>query len=204
MKQPAITDTEQRIKQAAKQVFLRRGLDGARMQEIADEAGVDKALVHYYFRSKDKLFTLVFEEIAGSFIGQITNVLTANVSFPEKIRQLIEQDTAMPDDFPLVATFIINELNQSRHRRDHALTIRPLYDVRKLFAEQVGAELNAGTIRRLDPTQLFISLISLSLFPLIAQSLVQTMLGMDDMQYKAMLTQRMGTLPDFIIRAITP
>lgn len=204
MKQVVNTDTEQRIKQAAKQVFLRRGLDGARMQDIADEAQVDKALVHYYFRSKDKLFALVFEEIAGSFLSQIGSVLTADIPFPDKIRLLVQQDTAMPDDFPLVANFIITEMNQSRHRTNHPLTVRPLYDAQRLFVEQVEGQMKVGIIRQLDPVQLFITLISLSLFPLVAQSLVQSILGLDDARYKAMLTERTQSLADFIIKAIAP
>jgi TetR/AcrR family transcriptional regulator len=197
-------DTELRIKQAAKQVFLRRGLDGARMQDIADEAGVDKALVHYYFRSKDKLFALVFDEIAGSFLGRIGQVLTADVPFADKIRLLIQQDASMPEEFPLVAHFIITELNQSRSQTERQRTVKPLYDAHQLFVKQVEQEINAHTIRPLDPTQLFITLISVSLFPLVAQSLLQIILGLDRDGYRVMLLERGDGLADFINRAIAP
>ena len=62
---------EQRILAAAKKIFLSKGLDGARMQDIADEAGINKAMLHYYFRSKDKLFEMIFEDIARHFMPRI-------------------------------------------------------------------------------------------------------------------------------------
>ncbi|HNA17232.1 MAG TPA: helix-turn-helix domain-containing protein, partial [Ferruginibacter sp.] len=55
-------DTEQKILESARNVFIQKGLAGARMQDIADHAGVNKALLHYYFTSKDKLFNIVFEQ----------------------------------------------------------------------------------------------------------------------------------------------
>ncbi|WP_020607036.1 TetR/AcrR family transcriptional regulator [Spirosoma spitsbergense] len=204
MKPVEPTETEQRIKEAAKQIFLRRGFDGARMQDIADLAGVDKALVHYYFRSKDKLFALTFDEIAGRFLGQIGQVLTADVPFAEKIRLLIQQDTSMPTEYPLVANFIIAELNQSRSHSERPLTVKPLRDAHTLFVQQVDREIKAGTLRSLNATQLLIVLISLSLFPLVAQSLLQALLGLDEEDYNAMLTGRADDLADFVNRAIAP
>lgn len=204
MKPAELTDTEHRIKEAAKHIFLRRGLDGARMQDIADKAGVDKALVHYYFRSKDKLFALTFDEIAGSFLGRISQTLTADVPFAEKIQRLIQQDTSMPEEFPLVAHFIIAELNQSRSQTERHHTVKPLYDAHQLFVEQVEQEIKAGTIRPLNSTQLFVALISVSLFPLVAQSLLQIILGLDNEGYKVMLSERAESLADFVNRAIAP
>ena len=204
MKSIEPTDTEQRIKQAAKQVFLRRGLDGGRMQDIANEAGVDKALVHYYFRSKEKLFALIFDELAGGFLSRISQVLTADLPFSEKVRGLVQQDTLMPDEFPLVANFIIAELNQSRSQTEKHRTLKPLYDAHLLFVKQVEQEMKAGKIRQLDASQLFVFLISVSLFPLVAQSLLQTILNLGAEEYKAMLADRIEGLADFINRAIAP
>lgn len=63
--------TEQKILEAARKIFLEKGLDGARMQDIADKAGINKAMLHYYFRSKDKLFEQIFLEVAGHFLPKI-------------------------------------------------------------------------------------------------------------------------------------
>ena len=66
------TGTEQRILEAAQQVFTRDGFDGARMQEIAETAGINKALLHYYFRSKKRLFEKVLEEKMRAFLPEIS------------------------------------------------------------------------------------------------------------------------------------
>jgi TetR/AcrR family transcriptional regulator len=62
------SETERKILQAAREVFQRKGLYGARMQEIADAAGINKALLHYYFRNKDKLFDAIFSDVFQNFI----------------------------------------------------------------------------------------------------------------------------------------
>ena len=77
--------TEKTILEAAKKVFLDKGFDGARMQEIADEAGINKALLHYYFRSKDKLFDAIFEEAFKQFLPNISDIMVSDISIEEKV-----------------------------------------------------------------------------------------------------------------------
>ena len=83
------TDTEQRILEAARTVFLRRGTAGARMQEIAAEAGVNQALLHYYFRSKERLSAAVFQQIASRVFPALALTLAADISLDEKIDGLM-------------------------------------------------------------------------------------------------------------------
>ena len=85
-----VTITEEKILEAARQVFLKKGMDGARMQEIADEAGINKALLHYYYRSKDKLFEAVFNEIFTQLIIKVSPVLLSNAPVKEKINLFID------------------------------------------------------------------------------------------------------------------
>src|SRR3954469_4169160 len=93
-------DTEQRILDAAHQVFVRRGTAGARMQEIADEAGVNKALLHYYFRSKSRLADAVFQRVATGVFGRLSEVGASNAPLDDKVRRIIgiylEQLSKMP------------------------------------------------------------------------------------------------------------
>ncbi len=64
-------NTEQKILNAAREEFINTGLKGARMQEIADRAGVNKALLHYYFRSKEKLYEAAIREVGETLWGSI-------------------------------------------------------------------------------------------------------------------------------------
>ena len=78
-------NTEAQILKAAREVFIAKGLDGARMQEIADHAGINKALLHYYFRTKEKLFEAVFREVASNLFPAMKQVLSAELGIKEKI-----------------------------------------------------------------------------------------------------------------------
>jgi AcrR family transcriptional regulator len=78
--------TEQKILEAARKIFLAKGLDGARMQDIADEAGINKAMLHYYFRSKDKLFEKIFAEVAGHFLPKIMAIFESKKVCLKKLK----------------------------------------------------------------------------------------------------------------------
>src|SRR5436309_11093265 len=82
---------EEKIIAAARKVFLSKGMDGARMQDIADEAGINKALLHYYFRSKDKLFEHIFMEVVAAFLPRIFAILESEATLFEKIEQFCSE-----------------------------------------------------------------------------------------------------------------
>src|SRR5215471_12623212 len=83
-------DTEQRILDAAHVVFIRRGTAGARMQEIAEEAGVNKALLHYYFRNKGRLGEAVFGRVATGMFARLTGIMAGDADIETKVRQVVE------------------------------------------------------------------------------------------------------------------
>src|SRR5689334_20008074 len=105
------TDTEQRILEAAKAVFVRRGTAGARMQEIAEEAGVNQALLHYYFRSKERLAQAVFREIAGRMFPAIIGILGGDLSIDNKIDALVHTYLDTMSRTPFMAGYILSELH---------------------------------------------------------------------------------------------
>src|SRR6185436_13394381 len=110
---PAIDrDTEQRILGAAHAVFVRRGTAGARMQEIADEAGVNKALLHYYFRSKSRLADAVFQRVARGVFGRLAEVGTSDAPLDLKVRHIIGIYLEQLSKMPFLPGYVISEINQ--------------------------------------------------------------------------------------------
>src|SRR5262252_8411688 len=81
-------DTERRILDAAHAVFVQRGTAGARMQDIARAAGVNQALLHYYFRSKDRLAEAVFRRTAAQFMPRIIAVMASDVPLEQKVERV--------------------------------------------------------------------------------------------------------------------
>ena len=83
-------NTEERILESARQIFQAKGLQGARMQEIADKAGINKAMLHYYYRSKELLFEAVFEEAANRIFPKIVELLNTDYPLFEKIEYFVD------------------------------------------------------------------------------------------------------------------
>src|SRR5215208_647552 len=118
--------TEQRILDAAHRVFIRRGTTGARMQEIADEAGVNKALLHYYFRSKSRLADAVFQRIAMGIFARLGEAAASDAELEDKVRRIVGIYLDQLSKTPYVPGYILSELNQHPDRaRQFLEAIRP-------------------------------------------------------------------------------
>jgi TetR/AcrR family transcriptional regulator len=205
------TDTEQRILEAARTVFLRHGTAGARMQEIAREAGVNQALLHYYFRTKERLSAAVFQQIASRIFPALAQTLAADISLDEKIDGLIGVYLDNLSRNPFVPGYLISELHHHPERVQQLLTVAigadpqavlpPLF---KKLEKQIDERVRAGTMRRIQSHQLVINLISLCIFPFAARPMLSIVFGMDDPAFARFIDQRRKELPEFVRNALRP
>src|SRR6476646_10827126 len=133
-------NTEKKILAAAKKIFLKEGMAGARMQDIADGAGINKALLHYYFRSKEKLFEMIFKEAIKEFLPKINLIFESDKDLFEKIEMFCKEYIDQIRKTPYLPVFILNEVNQ----QPEAL-IKKMWGNRKppvdLFFDQVQKEI---------------------------------------------------------------
>lgn len=203
-------DTEQRILDAARRVFVRRGTAGARMQEIAAEAGVNQALLHYYFRSKDRLAATVFKEAAGRLLPAITQLLGSDAPLETKIERFVQLYIDAVRQSPFLPGYIVSELHQQPERLTgliDAAGAGPKQAVQKVV-ERLAAQLHeaevAGTMRPMTPEQLFMNMLALSVMPFLARPLLHSLLGMDDDEFGRFLDERRAELPGFILRGLRP
>ncbi|MGM0545921.1 MAG: TetR/AcrR family transcriptional regulator [Bacteroidota bacterium] len=194
-------ETEEQILEAAKRIFQERGFAGARMQEIADEAGINKSMLHYYFRSKDKLFQKVFQESIRQFFPEILKVLNSDLALVPKIQKLVETYYEMFKKHPHLPRFVIHEMNQHPERFREFIE-KMNFEIPKQFLKQIQAEIEAGTMKHIDPREFIINTIGLCVFPLIARPMVETVFDMNDEQYQQFLEQRKKELPKFILNAV--
>ena len=193
--------TEEQILEAAKMIFQERGFAGARMQEIADEAGINKSMLHYYFRSKDKLFQKVFQDSIRQFFPEILKVLNADLAFNPKIEKLVETYYEMFKKHPHLPRFVIHEMNQHPDRfRDFVKNMG--IEIPETFVNQIQSEIDSGTMQKIDPREFIINTIGLCVFPLIARPMIETIFEMNDEQYQQFLEQRKKELPKFILNAV--
>ncbi|WP_445666471.1 TetR/AcrR family transcriptional regulator [Fodinibius sp. AD559] len=193
--------TEEQILEAAKQVFQERGFAGGRMQEIADEADINKSMLHYYFRSKDKLFQKVFEDSIRQFFPEILKVLNADLAFVPKVEKLVETYYEMFKKHPHLPRFVIHEMNQHPDRFREFVK-RTGFEIPERFVKQIRAEIESGNMRKIDPREFIINTIGLCVFPLIARPMIETVFDMSEDQYQQFLEQRKKELPKFILNAV--
>ncbi len=194
--------TEEKIKQAAQKVFLKKGLAGARMQEIADEAGINKAMLHYYFRSKDKLFREIFESSIKILMGEIGSIIKSDLVLFDKIKKIIDVYIDLLLDNPSLPIFILSEINQNPEFMERMITSNLLEGFRKVFNEVEG-EIARGNIHPIDPIQLWINVISMVIFPFAARPLLQRVVenGMRA-DFDDIVRHRKEAIYEFTVRAL--
>jgi AcrR family transcriptional regulator len=192
-------NTEEKILQAARSVFLRKGMAGARMQEIADEAGINKALLHYYFRSKDKLFEAIFEDIFTGFFRKASNDFLTNMPIEEKISGLVDSYIQVISENPYVPLFILNEIN-----RDNTILKNIIFKsgLHSQSLELIFTELRKNL--KVDPKQMLVSLIGMCVFPYAARPLLQNILFEDDRKaYELFLSERKEFIKNMLIKFVS-
>lgn len=193
--------TEEKILIAAKKVFIGKGMAGARMQDIADEAGINKALLHYYFKNKEQLFENIFTKLTHGFWQQITTVFESDTPLFEKIRTFCSMYIGKVIENPYIPLFVLYEMNQ-----------RPTGFVKKMFRnnppkpgkliQQIEAEVKAGNIYPINPAQLVMHMLSLCVLPFIAKPMFISLMNIDEKTFLDLMLDRKKSVPEFIINSI--
>lgn len=199
-------NTEQKILDAAKDVFQQKGLTGARMQEIADKAGINKALLHYYYRTKDKLFEKVFEIAFSLFIPRVKEMMGSDRPIMEKIAFFVDNYLELLNKHPYIPGFIISELN--RNPQILVNIIEKNIQIKQnrlieLLDDQIQKEVKAGIIKPISAKNLMTNVISLCIFPVVARPILQGIIfDNNKKEYDTFLKERKEFVKDYLINSI--
>ena len=194
--------TEDKIFEAATEVFIEKGLDGSRMQDIADRAGMNKSLLHYYYRSKDRLFNAVFEMIAMQMVKKFSPVFDANTSLEEKIRFFFREHISFLQKNPRLPAFLLNEINRNPARIKKFLANVNVENVWSMLYEQHKEELDRYNITRENIPQIMTTLIGISVFPFAAKKLLEGIFGQMGVKFDDYLEERKTFAADFMISGL--
>ena len=207
---PREPGTESRILDAAHAVLVQHGTAGARMQDIARKAGVNQALLHYYFRSKDRLAEAVFRRTAGQLFPQVVQVMTSDMPLAEKVVRVVEVEIDHLSRTPGLPGYIISEVHHHPERVRQLiaeLTGATPEDVRpKLLhklRQQIDAAVTAGAMRPIAPEQFLVNLLSLCVFPFAARPMLMVHLGLDAKEFDQFIDERRDGLAAFFLRALS-
>lgn len=195
-------NTEEKILNAAKNVFVVKGKDGARMQEIADEAGINKSLLHYYYRSKEKLFGAVFKFIFSKFAPGLMGAFQTNDDILIKLEKFIHLYIDTISKNPFIPMFILNEIN----KKDASFVINVIKNSGlnvNLIEKQINLAIRKGTIKPINPKNLIVNLLALCAFPYIGRPLLQVVIYKDNKdEYEEFLNGRKKEITDMIINIL--
>lgn len=194
--------TEEKIFEAATEVFVLKGMDGARMQDIANRAGINKALLHYYYRSKEHLFNAVFEKIAQIILQKFAPVFDENLSLENKIRFFYREHISFLQRNPHLPAFILNEINRNPGRIKRLLRNIDFGKMWLIISEQHKHELHRYNITRENLPQVMISIASISVFPFAARGIVESILEISNIGFDTFLDERKEFAPDFVLKAL--
>jgi AcrR family transcriptional regulator len=189
--------TEEKIFLAATEVFAEKGMTGARMQDIADRAGINKSLLHYYYRSKDKLFKAVFDKLAETMFRKFSSILAKEIPFEEKIAYFFSEHISFLQKNPNLPLFIITEV-----ARDPELLNKYISSVNfQTIGETVKPDLNPGITEK-EIAHLMVTIVSMSVFPVLARPIVEAILAPQGIDYDTFLEERKAYSPQFMSKAI--
>jgi AcrR family transcriptional regulator len=201
----AAKSTEEAILEAAREVFMQKGFAAARMCDIAKSANINQALLHYYFRKKDKLFEIIFEQESRKFHSDFLSILNSERPFFDKIRLMVAMDIQKMTSAPYLPMFILNEMHSNPERMNQFLgATKRQSELFAAFKTLMEKEVAASRIRAVCPKQFFLSILGLTMFPFLAQPMVKNGLSLTDTAFDKMMTDRIDFASEMLIRSLQP
>jgi len=179
-------DTELLIKNTARDLFFKEGKFGATTQEIADAAQVNRTLINYYFRSRDNLFSSIFQEAVEQEEIFTEEILFSDLPFKEKIENYIDRSFQRAREFPYLESYIVSRLNEGQlytKKEDWERVI-------ERFKTEFEEEIKKGNIKKMKPIQFIINIASLISFPFAARPLLQSTLRISTEEFENLINQR--------------
>ncbi|CAN5786443.1 TetR family transcriptional regulator [soil metagenome] len=164
------SSAEERIVVAATKIFVTKGLAGARIRQIATEANTNSAMIYYYYRSKQNLFSLVFENALEKFLPPSNYLAQNDLDIFSKIEILCDELMEVQISNPYISAFILNEIEKNPAMLKEEILHKQKEKI-QLFSREVQRNINNKTIRKIEPVQLFMNIVSLCIFPFIAKPL---------------------------------
>lgn len=180
-------------------MFLQKGFAAARTRDIAEEAGINLALLNYYFRSKEKLFNQIMEESLQMLFSTIFPMLSnPDISLRDKIPFFVDQYTTVLISNPELPTFILTEI---RNNPDHLMNIMGGGKAMNLsvLQSQIEEGITKGEVIHISPWNFLLNIVSLVVFPFVARPMVKRLGGKSDTQFEALVSERKASIIEMLI-----
>ncbi len=196
-------DKKELILDIARKHFLQKGYSATRTQEIADEAGINKAMLHYYFTSKEKLYQEIISRTLRNVIPKFAGAIGADLAFWERVEKIVDTYITTIIENPDIPIFIMYELSQKQEHLIIELKKQSFkFQAIQSFIQQMQAEMQAGRIRQIAPPHLVFNILGMTVFPFMAKPIFSTIFGASDETFIALMKERKQVIMDFLKHAL--
>jgi len=192
------TTTEEKIKQAARELFQEKGYSATKTRDIAERSGINLALLNYYFRSKSKLFEIIMMETLQDFLqSMINHINNPETSLRDKIEKIINNYIELLCRQPNLPVFVLGEL---RNHPEHLVNASGMKKVLNdsMFVKQLSQHFEEKGIQSFSPIQIIMNIMGLTVFPFIASPIFKSGMGVSDQQFEQLIQQRKVLIPMWI------
>lgn len=196
---PDRKNTEQKIKSAAQKLFIQKGFAATKTRDITKEAGINSALLHYYFRSKEKLFEIIMRENLSKFLQVMSDHFNnISLTIEQKIEILVNAYIDLLIKNPDLPLFILNEMNSDRinNGQEKNEEVKKIIKYRTIFSKELEQAINVGRFSKVNPYHIISNLMGLTIFPFIAQPMLTGYTGkINRKQFNEMMLERKKLIP---------
>jgi len=186
--------TKEKIKQAAQEIFLKKGYSATRTRDIADASGENLALISYYFRNKENLYRIIMMETMGAFLNTMVPVLNnESTALEEKIELLISNYIDLFTQRPEIPLFVLTELNNNSEHFLEKTSIQKIM-MGSNFFQQLQQRLKENK-NEISPLHIFMNMMSMIIFPFIASPLIKGLHDMKNEEFNQLIQERKKLIP---------
>ncbi len=204
MNEHEVIDMEFRILEAAKVVFVRKGYNQTTMTDIANEVGIGRTALHYYYRTKEMLFDAIFGQLMGAILPNIKRIVEEDIPVIDKIQKAIDQYIGVLKENFLFPIFVVSEMNRDPEHLYRVLLkdpnrILPILQLRK----EIEDEMDKGNLRKIPFVEVVSVVIGSLVFPVLLQNPLSMVFMDGDMdEYKSYIAGRGAFVKDLMRRVM--
>lgn len=163
---------EEKIVETARELFVRKGFEQTSMSDIAQSLGINRTTLHYYFRTKEKMFQAVFGSIVLSFLPRIQLIFDEDATFMEKLSKALDEYFSIFTANPFLPRFIISEIQRDVNHLLNVGRVLHLDQYLRAIGNVIESEMQRGSIKAMPLPEVLISFMSSITFPFLSKNLI--------------------------------
>lgn len=180
---------EEKIIEAARDLFVRKGFEQTSMSDIAQAAEINRSTLHYYFRTKEKMFQAVFGSIVVSFLPRIQLIFDEEATFMEKLSKVLDEYFSIFTANPFLPKFILSEIQRDVNQLLNVGRVLRLDQYLRAIGNVIEKEMEKGTIKSMPLPEVLITFMSSVTFPFLSKNLVIALFYDDEAGFDRFLAQ---------------